>query len=71
VTIFMGNARNILKGLEEILQQLHGRYELGFKPEARDGKRHKLSVKLADAVKNQNKGARLRHRSAYVPVAFR
>jgi hypothetical protein len=59
------------KGLEEILQQLHGRYELGFKPEARDGKRHKLSVKLADAVKNQHKGVRLRYRSAYVPVAFR
>jgi hypothetical protein len=57
------------KGLEEILQQLHFRYELGFKPEALDGKRHKLGVKLANGVKNQHKGVRLSHRSAYVPVA--
>jgi hypothetical protein len=28
---------------------------LGFKPEALDGKHHKLRVKLADAVKNQHK----------------
>ncbi len=58
-------------GLEEILRQLHFRYELGFKPEALDGKRHKLGVKLPDAVKNQHKGVRLRYRPAYVPVAFR
>jgi hypothetical protein len=55
-------------GLGEILQQLHGRYELGFKPEVLDGKRHKLIVKLADAVKNQHKGVRLRYRLAYVPI---
>ncbi len=55
-------------GLEEILRQLHGRYELGFKPEALDGKRHTLRVKLADAVKNQHKGVRLRYRAAYVPT---
>jgi len=42
-------------GLGEILQQLHGRYELGFRPEALDGKRHKLRVKLADAVKTSTK----------------
>jgi hypothetical protein len=30
------------------------RYALGFKPEALDGKHHKLRVKLADAVKNQH-----------------
>lgn len=58
-------------GLEEILRQLHFRYELGFKPEALDGKRHKLSVKLADAGKNQHRGVRLRYRTAYVPVASR
>ncbi|HLW78640.1 MAG TPA: hypothetical protein VKU44_03485, partial [Terriglobia bacterium] len=55
-------------GLEEILQQLHFRYELGFKPEALDGKRHKLTVKLADAAKKQHQGVRLRYRLAYVPV---
>jgi hypothetical protein len=55
-------------GLGEILQQLHGRYELGFKPEILDGKRHKLEVELADAVKKQHKGVRLRYRLAYVPI---
>ena len=55
-------------GLVEILQQLHGRYELGFKPETLDGQRHKLNVKLIDAVKNQHKGVRLRYRLAYVPI---
>ncbi len=54
-------------GLEEILQQLHGRYELGFKPEILDGKRHKLSVLLGDAAKHQHRGVRLRYRLAYVP----
>jgi hypothetical protein len=57
------------KGLEEILLQLHFRYELGFKPEALDGKRHRLRVTLADAVKNQHKGVRLRFRLAYVPTS--
>jgi hypothetical protein len=54
--------------LAEILQQLHFRYELGFKPEILDGKRHILRVKLADAVKNQHKQVRRRYRAAYVPV---
>jgi hypothetical protein len=53
--------------LEEILRQLHFRYELGFQPEALDGKRHTLRVELTDAVKNQHKGLRLRYRLAYVP----
>ena len=58
-------------GLEEILEQLHFRYELGFRPEALDGKRHKLRVKLAEAAKKQHQGVRLRYRAAYVPVASR
>jgi hypothetical protein len=56
------------KGLEEILLRLHGRYELGFKPEVLDGKHHKLLVTLADAAKSQHKRVRLRHRLAYVPT---
>ena len=56
------------KGLEEILEQLHFRYELGFSPEALDGKRHKLRVELTDAATRQHKGVRLRCRAAYVPV---
>jgi hypothetical protein len=55
-------------GLEEILQQLHFRYELGFVPEVLDGKRHRLTVKLTDRVKRQHKGVRLRYRAAYVPI---
>jgi hypothetical protein len=55
-------------GLEEILQQLHYRYQLGFRPQAFDGKRHKLTVKLTDAAKNQHKGVRLHYRSGYVGI---
>jgi hypothetical protein len=55
------------KGLEEILRQLHGRYQLGFKPEALDGKRHQLRAELSDAAKKGRK-LRLRYRLAYVPV---
>jgi hypothetical protein len=56
------------KGLKEILQQLHFRYELGFVSKTLDGKRHKLTVKLADRAKDQHKGVRLRYRMAYVPI---
>ena len=55
--------------LAEILRQLHFRYELGFKPDALDGKRHQLRVKLSDAAKNHHKGVRLRYRLAFVPIA--
>jgi hypothetical protein len=54
--------------LEEILRQLHFRYELGFEPKALDGKRHELTVKLVDSMRNQHKGVRLRYRAGYVPV---
>jgi hypothetical protein len=61
-------AENYASGLEEILQQLHFRYELGFTPGVLDGKRHKLWVKLTDAAEKQHKGVRLRYRAAYVPI---
>lgn len=54
--------------LAEILQQLHFRYELGFKPEVLDGKRHKLRVVLTGTAKDQHQGVRLRYRAAYVPI---
>ncbi len=57
------------QGLEEILEQLHFRYELGFQPEVLDGKRHKLTVKLAGAGKSKRKELRLRYRTAYVSVS--
>jgi hypothetical protein len=55
--------------LDEILQQLHFRYELGFQPSVLDGKRHKLTVRLSDSASRQYRGVRLRYRAAYVPVA--
>lgn len=64
---FDASPETYASALAEILQQLHFRYELGFKPEALDGKRHKLRVQLADTVKNQHKGVRFRYRLAYVP----
>ncbi|HEY6372706.1 MAG TPA: hypothetical protein VIX37_19160 [Candidatus Sulfotelmatobacter sp.] len=54
--------------LAAILQQLHFRYQLGFQPATLDGKRHMLTVKLADTVKGQHKGVRLRYRAVYVPA---
>lgn len=54
--------------LEEIIQQLHFRYELAFKPEVLDGKRHKLTVKLAGAAKDRHRRVRLRYRAGYVAI---
>jgi len=61
-------AENYATGLTQILRQLDSRYELGFQPEALDGKRHKLTVKLTDAAKKEHTGVRLRYRLGYVPV---
>ena len=54
--------------LENILLQLHFRYELGFKPPVIDGKRHTLKVELIGDAKSQHKSARLRYRPEYIPV---
>jgi hypothetical protein len=53
--------------LEEIIDQMHSRYELGFRPDRLDGKRHKLVVKLTLAAANSHRDVHLRHRAAYVP----
>jgi hypothetical protein len=55
-------------GLEQILDQLHFRYELGFRPETLDGKRHKLLVKLTPSAASAHKELHLRHRAAYIAV---
>jgi hypothetical protein len=55
--------------LEEILAQLHFRYELGFIPPAIDGRRHKLKVELSNKAKQEHKGVRLRFRPEYIPVS--
>jgi len=54
--------------LENILAQLHARYELGFVPPAIDGKRHKLRVELTKEARQKYKGVRLRFRREYIPV---
>ena len=54
--------------LDDILVQVHFRYQLGFKPNALDGKRHKLTVSLADEIKTQYKSVRLVNRSEYIPA---
>lgn len=56
-------------GLEQILDQMHSRYGPGFRPESLDGKRHKLLVRLTSAAAKQHRGVRLRHRTAYIPLA--
>jgi len=55
--------------LDLILVQIHFRYQLGFRPPALDGKRHKLRVVLSDEVKTQHKSVRVVHRSEYIPAA--
>jgi hypothetical protein len=55
--------------LQQIIDQLHSRYELGFRTETLDGKRHKLEVKLISAKRKEPRGLRLRYRVAYVPIA--
>jgi hypothetical protein len=57
--------------LKSILQQLHARYELGFKPPKIDGKRHKLKVEFTGAAKDLSKSTRLRYRPEYIPAGAR
>lgn len=53
---------------EAILNQQHSRYELGFRPEVMDGKRHHLRVELSDEARRKYSGVLLRYRSGYLPV---
>ena len=53
--------------LKTILLQLHFRYQLGFKPRALDGKRHKLKVELVGRAREKYKAVRLQHRLEYIP----
>jgi hypothetical protein len=55
--------------LEQILTQLHFRYEIGFIPSALDGKRHALRLELTKQAREKHKGARLRFRIEYIPLA--
>ncbi len=57
--------------LDDILVQVHFRYQLGFKPPALDGKRHELTVALNDKIKMDHKSVRVVHRSEYIPPTVR
>ena len=54
--------------LDDILVQVHFRYQLGFKPPILDGKRHELTVTLANELKTEHKSLRLVNRSQYIPA---
>ena len=63
------NARNICDGVARNTTAASFSLRVGIQAaEVLDGKRHKLTVKLVDAVKDQHKGVRLRYRPAYVPI---
>jgi hypothetical protein len=53
--------------LRTILQELHFRYQLGFRPPALDGKRHQLRVEYSSEAKKVQKKVQLRYRSEYIP----
>ena len=55
-------------GLERILNELHTRYELGFSPQALDGKRRSLRVTLSVEARKKHLFTRLTYRSGYVAL---
>jgi hypothetical protein len=64
---FSVQAESYASTLQTILQQLHFRYELGFKPPVVDGKRHRLKVEFIGEAKKRYKAVRLRYRPEYIP----
>lgn len=65
---FSASSSGYAPALEEILTQLHFRYQLGFIPPAIDGKRHELKVVPTKKAQKKYKGVRLRFRPGYIPV---
>ena len=55
--------------MEEVLTQLHSRYEIGFAPPVVDGKRHAIKVELTKQARAAHKGVRLRFRPEYIAVS--
>jgi hypothetical protein len=51
--------------LEAIIAAVHSRYQLSFVPPVRDGKRHKLQVRLANP--QMQRDALILSRTEYVP----
>jgi hypothetical protein len=65
---FRATPDNYASALEQILNQMHSRYEIGFRPDALDGQRHNLLVKLSPASRKAHSSVRLRCRTAYIPL---
>lgn len=61
-------ANQYAQALQDILLQLHFRYEVGFQPASLDGKRHRLKVELTGDARTNYKTARLRYRPEYIPT---
>lgn len=54
--------------LEDILLQVHFRYQVGFHPPSVDGKRHHLKVELVKETQKKYR-AQLRYRPEYIPTS--
>jgi hypothetical protein len=48
------------KELQQIVGELHGRYEIGFVPRNANGKRHELKVRFSEEARNKYKSVELR-----------
>jgi hypothetical protein len=66
---FSREAAQFADGLQQILDELHTRYELGFAPQSFDGQRHRLRVALSDAARKKHPSMRLTYRSGYRALA--
>lgn len=55
--------------LDELLLQVHFRYELGFKPPAIDGAHHELRVELTKQAADTYKPVVVRHRQEYIATS--
>src|SRR5437868_10112114 len=53
--------------LQTIFQMLHFRYQVGFTPVQKDGKRHELKIELVGSARKDNKSVRLDYYPEYIP----
>ncbi len=56
------------ESLGQLLDEAHARYQLGFIPEALDGKWHRLRLELTDSARRAYRAVGLRYRSGYRAV---
>lgn len=65
---FTAAASRCAETLDQILIQLHYRYQLSFVPASIDGKRHRIKVDLTKEAREKYKKVRLRYRPEYIPL---